>query len=578
LIGNGMSKRSRIAIKGAIIALVSVFPLLAQPAGSEGSISPLEIFEVTVNDKPVLVRRNAEVSLGSSPENIAFKFGARTNGASAPLRIRYKLEGVDATWRDGTSDMFLTVRFYNAAGDQISNKHFPVGGESAGWNGSLETSALTHRRETVVAPEQATRLWIVISSAGPPAAVGVYVVANLVVSHLASNVAPTVLLQSPFDQDLNDQGNGPPVGWTRDGNHSSMANIVAIGQNPKQRAFAILDVDGNSHAEWHNIMEVAPKVKPGEQILIEWNEAFSIGVGNFTIAKYPALREGKYRFQIAGTDIFGNPTGGGTTLDVLVTPAFWRTTWFWTTVGALLMIGTFGIWRYVEWFRVRQEMARLKSERALENERLRIAQDLHDDFGARATEISLASALAKKKPNFPESARADFDRISVMSRELVSALYETVWAVNPVNDILDALGNYLCQMINGQCEQAQLPFRLRVMDLPREIQVSSQTRHNVLMAVKEAVNNVIKHAKASEVTLGVTYEQEVLTISIEDNGCGFQATKARAGNGLANMRRRLADVGGSCDIESSADTGTTVMMRLTLKAKKAVPAQPEERH
>jgi len=551
---------------GAVIA--GACSLLAQPAGSDVSTSPLEIRAVTVNDKPVPMRRNGEVSLGSSPENISLMFGPRTNIQGIPLRIRYKLEGVDSGWRDGPSDMYLTVRFYNAAGDQIANKHFPVSGESAGWNGSLVTSPLTHRRETVVVPEHAARVWIVISSAGPPSAVGVYVVANLVVSRVATNAAPAVLMRSPFEGEVNDQENRLPAGWTRDGNHSSMASVVAIGQDPTQRAFAIVDDDGSSHAEWHNIMEVAPRVSPGEQILIEWNEAFSIGVGDFTVAKYPGLREGRYRFEIAGCDIYGNPTSAGASIDLLVTPAFWRTTWFWSTVGASLLVATIGIWRYVEWYRVRQEMARLKSERALENERLRIAQDLHDDFGARATEISLASALAKKKPNFPESASADFDRISVMSRELVAALYETVWAVNPENDNLDALGNYLCQMINSQCEQAQLPCRLRVMDLPREILVSSQTRHNVIMAVKEAVNNVIKHARASEVTLGVAYDNECLTISVEDNGCGFHVAKARVGNGLANMRRRLMDLGGTCDIQGRVDAGTTVVMRLTLKAKR----------
>src|SRR4029078_6810005 len=138
-------------------------------------------------------------------------------------------------------------------------------------------------------------------------------------------------------------------------------------------------------------------------------------------------------------------------------------------------------------------------ERALENERLRIAQDLHDDFGARGTEISIASALAKKKPNRPDTARGGFARISTLSRDLVTALYETVWAVNPENDNLDALGNYLCQMVHQLCEQAKLSCRLRVPELPRDVQVASQLRHNVILAVKEAINNIIKHASATEV-------------------------------------------------------------------------------
>jgi len=85
----------------------------------------------------------------------------------------------------------------------------------------------------------------------------------------------------------------------------------------------------------------------------------------------------------------------------------------------------------------------------LEQERLRIAHDIHDDLGARVTQISLLSAMSQENTSFPEKARADFDKVSKMSRELVSALYETVWAVNPENDNLEALGNYVCQMVNN---------------------------------------------------------------------------------------------------------------------------------
>jgi len=551
-------------LAGLLVWAGLLTPLRAQtPAGSDNS-PELEIRSVTVNDRTASLRRD-EVNLGSSPENIFFNFGLRTNAPAETVRIRYKLDGYDPHWRDGAGDMFLTVRFYNAVGDQIDQKQFPISGESAGWNGSLATAPLTHRREIVRVPERAERLWIVISSAGPPSAVGVYVVANLVVSKMSTSAPPALLMESPFDHEVGEQNNRIPAGWVRDGNHSSMASIVAIGQNPAQRAFAILDDDSNSHAEWHNIMEAAPRVAPGDQILIEWNEAFSIGMGTATTAEYPGLREGTYRFHIAVFDIFGNPAGPSHSINVRVPPALWHTPWFWgamTAAGFLVVLGT---WRYLVWRRIQQEMVHLKQERALENERLRIAQDLHDDFGARVTEISIASALAKQKPSFPESASTDFDRISNMSRELVSALYETVWAVNPENDNLDALGNYLCQMINRLCEPAQLSCRLRVADLPRAIQVSSQTRHNVIMAAKEAVHNVIKHARATELTLDVAFAGQLLTVTIQDNGCGFQPDESRGGNGLTNMQRRLVDMGGTCQIQSHPGGGTKVIMQLPIR-------------
>ena len=194
-----------------------------------------------------------------------------------------------------------------------------------------------------------------------------------------------------------------------------------------------------------------------------------------------------------------------------------------------------------------------------------IAHDIHDDLGARVTQISLLSAMSQDNPTFPEKARADFDQISQMSRELVSALYQTVWAVNPENDNLDALGNYLCQTVNQMCERTQIRCRFHMLDLSREVPVSSQTRHNISMAVKEAVHNVIKHAKASEVSINVTFDENLLTVSVQDNGCGFQPSGSFTGNGLTNMKRRLEDLGGSCIIESQPGHGTTVRMRLIFR-------------
>src|SRR5271170_3602904 len=195
-----------------------------------------------------------------------------------------------------------------------------------------------------------------------------------------------------------------------------------------------------------------------------------------------------------------------------------------------------GISRYFVWHRMRREMVRLNEQRALEQERLRIAHDIHDDLGARVTQISLLSAMAQENIAFPEKARADFDKVSKMARELVSALYETVWAVNPENDNLDALGNYLCQMVKQLCEQTPLRCRFHVQDLPHEVQVSSQTRHNISMAVKEAVHNVIKHAGASEVGIYISFTGSLLTVSVQDAGCGFLPSGNHAGHGLTNMK------------------------------------------
>jgi signal transduction histidine kinase len=126
------------------------------------------------------------------------------------------------------------------------------------------------------------------------------------------------------------------------------------------------------------------------------------------------------------------------------------------------------------------------------------------------------------------------------------------------------VGNYLCQRINEFCTQAQLRCRLHVGELPRDIEISSQTRHNISMAVQEAVHNVIKHAHASQITAHVTFSDMVLTVSVEDDGSGFHPEQAYLGHGWSNMKRRLAEVGGSCLVESSSGQGTRVLMRLRI--------------
>jgi signal transduction histidine kinase len=174
--------------------------------------------------------------------------------------------------------------------------------------------------------------------------------------------------------------------------------------------------------------------------------------------------------------------------------------------------------------------------------------------------------VSQGNTSFPEKARADFDKVSKMSRELVLALYETVWAVNPENDNLEALGNYICQMVKQLCEAIPLRCRFYVQNLPNDVQVSSQTRHNISLAVKEAVHNIIKHAGSPDVTIRVEFTDDFLDVSVQDSGSGFKPVEKVSGNGLSNMKQRLQKIGGSCSIESMPGQGTTVRLRLKIQS------------
>ena len=562
-------RRGNLRMPGVVWLGLACFFFVLSLRAAEVTNS-LQIQSVVVNGKPLPFRGKASVNVGSHPASVVFDIGPGSGGGKPPLRLRFRLEGYENVWHEPASEMTLTARFYNNYGDQIGQSIYRVDGESTGWTGSLRSSSLTHRRETLVVPPQATKLLIVISSAGPPEAVGVYVVANLLVVKSSGSAASVVVLQSPFDNAREVRTNDDiPASWMHDGTRPSMARIVKFGQDPQTMAFAIVDDDLTSHGEWHNILELAPGVTPGDSLVVEWNEMYSIGLGSFHDANYNGLPAGNYTFQVQGLDVMGQPTGLEASVGISIPQPFWKTPWFWGLAVIVLTALSVGVSRYFVWHRMRLEMVRLKQQRALEQERLRIAHDIHDDLGARVTQISLLSAMAQKNPAFPEKARADFDKVSKMSRELVSALYETVWAVNPENDNLEALGNFLCQMVKQLCEQTQLRCRFHVQDLPHEVQVSSQTRHNISLAVKEAVHNIIKHAQATEVTIRMSFSDGSLDVAVHDDGCGFQPADKPAdnipGNGLSNMKQRLHNIGGNAFVESQSGQGTTVRMRLRIK-------------
>jgi signal transduction histidine kinase len=548
--------------------LLVALGVTAVSARTAQDLEPPVIQGVQVDNRPFTWRPGNELNLGSFPRNIIFNIGPESNSSQKFIRLRSKLEGIDKEWQDGGGTMFVTIRFYNRSGDLVAEKSFEAHGESAGWNGTLEGSTFTHRRETLSVPLDASRLWVVLSSAGGPTTVGTYIIDTLIVSRLsASHGPPEVLLRSPGPQELAriTSPNQAPEGWERNGTRPSMAKIVEIGQNPKTKVLAVMDDDPMSHAEWSNDRRLAAPVAPNDNLLVEWNEMYSIGVNGSRSAFYESLPPGAYKFRVEEVSVLGKPTGLETTLAVGVPLPYWQTPWFWAVVAALTVATSALSVRYLARHKMRRAMVHLEQQRALERERLRIAQDIHDDLGARVTEISLLSGMAENNIGFSEQARTEFCRISLKSRDLVAALYETVWAVNPENDNLEAIGNYLRQRINNQCTQAQLRCRLHVSPLPRNIEISSRIRHNISMAAREAMHNVIKHAKATQVTVRISFADMLLTVSIQDDGCGFDISAHPTGHGLVNMKRRLEDIGGSCLIESSPEMGTTSRFHLLVR-------------
>jgi signal transduction histidine kinase len=249
-------------------------------------------------------------------------------------------------------------------------------------------------------------------------------------------------------------------------------------------------------------------------------------------------------------------------MGIIVQPYFWQTWWFRLLAVLALVGGAGGAIGGYERRKVRRKLERLHQKRALEQERARIAKDIHDDLGASLTRITLLSDSARSEPGDAAQIGSALDRIAATARDLTRAMDEIVWAVNPRHDRLDSLVNYLGKFAQDFLGDAGVAYRLEAPPQLQSSPLGSQARHNLFLAFKEALHNAVKHAAADEVRVTLTLDTGRFGLSVADNGRGFAADapapRAEGRNGLANMKTRLAEIGGHCEVWSEPGKGTRV--------------------
>jgi signal transduction histidine kinase len=263
-------------------------------------------------------------------------------------------------------------------------------------------------------------------------------------------------------------------------------------------------------------------------------------------------------------------------ITILSKPSWWTLPRLLVVVGVLVLASTLlALWVTQLHRRVEQRTAELavqihsrelvERQRAMEQERARIARDLHDELGSGITEISMLATVAGTgpAPGHGNSAGGHFTEIGDRAREMVTALDEIVWAMNPKHDSLESLVSYSFLYADRLLTLAKIACLLKgVADLP-DRPISSVARHEFFLAFKEAINNVVRHSGATNVRVAVHLIGDRLRLSIADNGRGLPAGTF-TGNGLVNMRSRLEKMGGRFAITSRQGRGTTVRFYIPL--------------
>lgn len=365
-----------------------------------------------------------------------------------------------------------------------------------------------------------------------------------------------VLAITPTAQMLNPEAPRVAIEEVRcDGRSLPLAEVAVIhpGARKVELRFSVLSLSAPSRAQ--------------RRYRLDGYDTDWINAGHADTAAYSHLPPGRYRFTVhAG---FGAPDADeqSASLALLVEAQWWQTRVF--QAGALLaLIAAVGaVVRAWSHRRLRARLEKLERESALARERARIAQNIHDDVGASLTRISLLTQTSS-----PAGGADNLNQIFDTAREITRSLDEIVWAVNPEHDTLDSFITYLSEFAQKFLQLANVRCRFDVPATVPSVSLASEVRHDLFLCCREALNNIVKHAGATEVVLRLTYAAPVLTIMLADNGRGLAPLpktaaddRVSSGHGLRNLQLRMQQLGGTVSFSVSPGGGTTVALSLALK-------------
>jgi len=272
------------------------------------------------------------------------------------------------------------------------------------------------------------------------------------------------------------------------------------------------------------------------------------------------------------------PLGGGpwwtTPQNICIMPTlqpvkvfFWQRGWFQITLlsicGIAILIS----------FRLLAQLALNRKERLLlQEERARIARDIHDDIGARMTQLVLHGEVAQNDLSIDSEMRQQLNWICDEARGLLSTMDEILWAVNPRRDTLRDFASYVCKYAEEFLKPTQVQCFFEVEPEMSAANFDLPFRRSLLMAIKETLNNAVKYSQATELFLKIERQGDWLIVAVRDNGKGFDPGAVKPGrNGLTNMAQRMSELGGNCLVASQPGTGCQVEFRVPIAGLRRHP-------
>lgn len=280
-----------------------------------------------------------------------------------------------------------------------------------------------------------------------------------------------------------------------------------------------------------------------------------IEAGTTHEATFTNLDPGRYTFHVQGRNSGGVWDEDGARMALVITPPWWGTWWFRIAVALAVIAAFYAFYRY-----------RMAQAAKVVRVRERIARDLHDEIGSTLSSVQLYSAVAQRKAagKAPEAGEL-LGRITESTTQVMEAMNDIVWAVNADNDNMAQVVQRMHAYAVGLSEAGGFTLRFDVQQDLHTLRLGMAERKNLYLIFKEAVNNVAKYARCTDLRIELHRARGLIVLRITDDGTGFHPTAENpdngGGNGLPNIRARAAELGGTCSITSTPGQGTIVELR-----------------
>ncbi|WP_288376266.1 histidine kinase [uncultured Chryseobacterium sp.] len=202
----------------------------------------------------------------------------------------------------------------------------------------------------------------------------------------------------------------------------------------------------------------------------------------------------------------------------------------------------------------------LEKQKLIEKERERISHDMHDDLGAGISALKLQAEFLKQRAE-DEDLKSDIDELLKTSEEMNLSMREMLWSLNSGNDTLGSFIDYAKSYAQNFLKKSTIVLHIENKNVIQETTITTEQRRNLFLCLKEALNNAYKHSRSDRLTLSFIQQEKEFMMKISDNGVGIDPQKPE-GNGLRNMKRRMQEQNGHCEVMT--ENGTHLFFRIEL--------------